>query len=234
MRKKNHKKIINLLLWTLLLCGTLFLFHEPIKNLLVSFGINTIGIDKISADDIKKNNGKNSSFDFDEVQELDLRTILMANLNKNDITIIGGISIPSVSLNLPIGKGTSKYTLALTAGTLKEEQVMGEGNYALAGHHMKRDDLLFSPLYNVEKGAAVYLTDLNYIYEYKIYEQRTIEATDVEVIDDIEGETVLTLITCDDDGETRLLTRGHFVQKTTIDEAKKEARDAFKLEVNNK
>lgn len=234
MRKKNHKKIINLLLWTLLVCGTLFLFHEPIKNLLVSLGINTIGIDNISADDIKKNNGRNSSFDFDEVQELDLRTILMANLNKNDITIIGGISIPSVNMNLPIGKGTSKYTLALTAGTLKEEQVMGEGNYALAGHHMKRDDLLFSPLYNVEKGAAVYLTDLNYIYEYKIYEQRTIEATDVEVIDDLEGETILTLITCDDDGETRLLTRGHFVKKTTIDEAEKEARDAFKLEVNNK
>ncbi|MFS0883391.1 hypothetical protein AB3M95_25715, partial [Metabacillus niabensis] len=70
MRKKNHKKIINLLLWTLLLCGTLFLFHEPIKNLLVSLGINTIGIDKISADDIKKNNGKNSSFDFDEVQDV--------------------------------------------------------------------------------------------------------------------------------------------------------------------
>ncbi|AYV70872.1 class A sortase [Niallia circulans] len=232
--KKKRKKIIGVLLWTVLFCGTLLLFHEPLKNFLVSLGITGIGMDKLSSEDIKEGNNKYASFDFDEVQELDLKTILMANLNKKDITIIGGISIPSVNLNLPIGKGTSKYTLALTAGTMKEEQVMGEGNYALAGHHMKRGDLLFSPLYDVEEGAAIYLTDLDYIYEYQIDEKRYIEATDVEVIDDIEGKTIITLITCDDDGEDRFLIRGHFLKKTPIDEVEKEVKNAFKLQVNNK
>ncbi|HZH59858.1 MAG TPA: class A sortase, partial [Metabacillus sp.] len=143
----NLKRAINLLLWILLISGILFLFHEPIKNWLVSIGVNKIGIDTISASEIKKNNEKDTSFNFEEVQEIDLKTILMANLHKDEITVIGGISIPSVDLNLPIGKGTSSYTLALTAGTMKENQVMGEGNYALAGHHMKREDLLFSPLF---------------------------------------------------------------------------------------
>ncbi|BFH12437.1 hypothetical protein WJ0W_000642 [Paenibacillus melissococcoides] len=33
--------------------------------------------------------------------------------------VIGGISIPSIDMNLPIGEGVSPYTLALTAGTMK-------------------------------------------------------------------------------------------------------------------
>lgn len=226
--EKKFKRI-NLVLYLLLFTGILFLFHEPLKNLLVS-----MGTDSISANEIEKNSEQDVSFDFEEVQELDLKTILMANWNRDDITVIGSISIPSVNLNLPIGKGTSKYTLALTAGTLKENQVMGKGNYSLAGHHMNREDLLFSPLFRVKKGASVYLTDSRYIYKYQIDEQRTIKATDIEVLEDIEGEKILTLITCDDDGATRLLTKGHFINKTPIEKATSEMIDAFQLELNNK
>lgn len=230
----NLKRAINLLLWILLISGILFLFHEPIKNWLVSIGVNKMGIDTISASEIKKNNEKDTSFNFEEVQEIDLKTILMANLHKDEITVIGGISIPSVNLNLPIGKGTSSYTLALTAGTMKENQVMGEGNYALAGHHMKREDLLFSPLFKIELLASVYLTDLKYVYEYQIDEQRTIKATDVDVLDDIGEKKILTLITCDNDGEARLLTRGHLVKKIPIEKAPNYIVEAFRLEINNK
>lgn len=60
--------------------------------------------------------------------------------------------------------------LALTTGTMKSNQVMEEGNYTLAGHHMKDPDLLFSPLYRVEVGEAVYLTGLSDIYKYQIVE----------------------------------------------------------------
>lgn len=235
--RKNKKKtriIYNQIFLIVLLIGILFTFHEPIKNWLVFMGMDSMEIDTVSADEMDRNNKKQTSFNFEEVKELDIKTILMANLHKDEITVIGGISIPSVNMNLPIGKGTSIYTLALTAGTMKENQLMGEGNYALAGHHMKREDLLFSPLFKVEKGAVVYLTDLKYVYEYQIDEQRTIEATDVEVIEDVEGEKLLTLITCDNYGEDRLLTRGHFIEKIPIEKATSEMLDAFQLEVNNK
>lgn len=231
--KKKLKILKNIVLFMFLFIGILLVFKDPIENWLVSIGIDSLGIDDLSASDLEENNNRDTSFDFEEASELDLQTVLEANFNRDEITVIGAISIPSVKMNLPIGKGTSRYTLALTAGTMKEDQVMGEGNYALAGHHMTRKDLLFSPLYEVEMGAAVYLTDLKYVYEYQIDEQRTIEATEVGVINDIEGETILTLITCDKDGEARLLTRGHFVKKIPVEEASKTIVDAFNLKLTN-
>lgn len=85
----------------------------------------------------------------------------------------------------------------------------------------------------MEKGAVVYLTDLNTIYEYEITEQRTIEATEIEVLTDNPNETVLTLITCDDDGVTRLLTIARFVKEIPVEEATSEVLKAFDLNVNN-
>lgn len=233
-KKKRRRTLYSLIFWICLFIGCLFTFNEPMKNWLISSGMESIELDTVSADEIDINNRKQTSFDFEEVKELDIETILMANLHKDEITVIGGISIPSVNLNLPIGKGTSNYTLALMAGTLKENQVMGEGNYALAGHHMKREDLLFSPLFQVKNGAVVYLTDLRYVYEYQIDEKRTIRATDVEEIEDIEGKKVLTLITCDDYGKDRVLIRGHFVEKIPMENAPNNVVEAFQLELNNK
>lgn len=229
--KKN--KWITLAWVLVLLVGLILIFSTPIKNWLVSMRSDALAIESMDTNDINENQQKKATFDFEEVQLLDLETVALARFNSDQINVIGGISIPSVNLNLPIGKGTSEYTLALTAGTMKENQVMGKGNYTLAGHHMNRSDLLFSPLYEIETGAVVYLTDLNTIYEYKIIEQRTIEATETEVLEDKPNETVLTLITCDDDGVTRLLTVAKFVKGVPVEEATSEMLKAFDLKVNN-
>lgn len=229
--KKNNLRTLT---WGIvLLVGLGLIFSAPIKNWLISIKSDELAIESMDASDIDKNKQKKASFDFEEVRLLDLKTVALARFNSNQINVIGGISIPSVNLNLPIGKGISEFTLALTAGTMKENQVMGKGNYTLAGHHMNQSDLLFSPLYKVEKGALIYLTDLNTIYEYEITEQRTIEATEIEVLADNPNETVLTLITCDDDGVTRLLTIARFVKEIPVEEATSEVLKAFDLNVNN-
>lgn len=229
----KNKKWLNSLWVCALLIGLVLIFSTPIKNWMISMRSDALAIETMAASDIDENQQKEASFDFDEVQLLNLKTVAAAQFNIDQINVVGGISIPSVGLNLPIGKGTSEYTLALTAGTMKENQNMGKGNYTLAGHHMNRSDLLFSPLYKVEIGAVVYLTDLSMIYEYEITEQRTIEATEVSVLEDTPNETTLTLITCDDDGVTRLLTVANFVDATPVDEANPEMLDAFNLKVNN-
>ncbi|MFD3269411.1 class A sortase [Paenibacillus dendritiformis] len=238
-KKRSAARIIyNTVCAAVLLAGMFMLLHEPIQSWFVSRGTSSLGLDKVAAASPEKRENshirkQDPVFNFEEVSELDFETILMANLNKDDIHVIGGISIPSIDMNLPIGEGVAPYTLALTAGTMKPDQVMGEGNYALAGHHMNRKDLLFSPLLQVKTGAPAYLTDMQYIYEYKIEEQKTIEATAVEVIEDQGPERLLTLITCDDSGKARVLTRGRFVGKTPIQEATKEMKDAFQLEMSN-
>lgn len=231
-KKKNKKQWLNGVWIILLIVGLLLIFSGPIKNWMISNGSQSLTVDSIDANTIEENHQKDADFEFDEVQMLDLETAALAQFNSDQINVLGGISIPSVELNLPIGKGTSSYTLALTAGTMKEEQVMGEGNYALAGHYMERSDLLFKPLYRVELGDAVYLTDLSFIYEYEVAEQRMIEATEVSVLDDVSGETTLTLITCDENGAARLLTVADFVQKVPVEEASAEMIAAFDLDLS--
>lgn len=102
---------------------------------------------------------------------------------------------------------------------MKEEQVMGEGNYALAGHNMVDPDLLFSPVMEVEIGDTIYLTDLTKIYEYQVIVHDEVEPTDVHVIEDQPGETWLTLITCDDTLTKRVRTVAEFVKEIPLDEA---------------
>lgn len=187
----------------------------------------------LSKEEVQANQATSASFDFSEIELLNFEEILKARFNMEDVSVVGGISVPSVNLNLPIGLGTSTTTLALTAGTMKEQQVMGKGNYALAGHHMNRADLLFSPLYQAKIGDIVYLTDLDFIYEYSITDIRTIEATEVEAIDDVADETLLTLITCDDKGVSRLSVSAEFIQKTSMDRVSEEIKQNFDLPVNN-
>lgn len=225
--KDKHNRWLTILWGSLIVVGVLLMLSAPIKNWLVAIGSDRLLTETVDASTIEENHQKDASFDFGEVEMLDMETVALAQFNSDQITVLGGISIPSVGLNLAIGKGTSPYTLALTAGTMKENQEMGKGNYALAGHYMNDPHLLFRPLYEVEIGDTVYLTDLSYIYEYKVIEQQKIEATEVSVIDDVPDKTLLTLITCDDNGVTRLWTSAEFVEKVSVDDATPEMLEAF-------
>ncbi len=82
-------------------------------------------------------------------------------MNAQKIHVVGEILVPKSKIHLPIAKGVANETLALAAGTMRADQKMGEGNYPLAGHHMVRKDILFSPLYFKTKvGDTIYLTNM--------------------------------------------------------------------------
>ncbi|MCA9764871.1 MAG: class A sortase [Carnobacterium sp.] len=207
--------------------GILLLFYNPIKDALLSYTIDSLSKDSLSRDKIKLNQQKNARYDFEEVGLLDLEDIIYALNHTDDIHIVGRMSIPSVSMNLPIGLGTSTSTLALTAGTMKKDQVMGEKNYCLAGHHLRNDALLFSPLYEAKIGSAIYLTDAKTVYEYRLSHKETIPPTKMSVLEDSEDEVKLTLITCDDGGDTRLWVTGDFVKSIPIEEADSKIIESF-------
>ena len=61
----------------------------------------------------------------------------VANASLDKKQVIGRISIPSVSLELPVLKSSTEKNLLSGAATVKENQVMGKG-YALAGHNMSK------------------------------------------------------------------------------------------------
>lgn len=108
----------------------------------------------------------------------------------------GQLMIPAVDLNLPIGIGVSNSVLVRGAGTLKPDQQMGEGNYALAGHYMTNERILFSPIKRVKRGDRIILTDLKKVYTYRATRNYITDKDDVDVLSDRPGDRIVTLITC--------------------------------------
>lgn len=109
---------------------------------------------------------------------------------------VGQLRVPAVGVNLPIGIGVSNAVMVRGAGTLKADQRMGQGNYALAGHYMTSKQLLFSPLKQVNQGDSVYLSNASQVYRYRVTRVRVVDRHKVDVIDDVPGQKLVTLVTC--------------------------------------
>ncbi|KRN03784.1 class A sortase [Holzapfeliella floricola] len=208
------KKIKQILLYLaaviLLTIGLTLIFNEPIQNMIVSHNTETVRT-AITRDQIQKNmETKNDDYDFSKVKSLDINQVGQA-LTHNQTQVIGLIAIPSVSLNLPISKGLSDAALSAGGGTMRENQKMGVGNYPLAGHYMTSKGLLFSPLESVEIGELIYLTDLDKIYIYKIYQKEVVDPYAVWLADNT-SNSIVTLITCADGGVNRWAIRGELIE----------------------
>ncbi|XLG12137.1 cysteine protease [Bacillus subtilis] len=79
---------------------------------------------------------------------------------------------------------------------MRLDQKMGEGNYPLAGHHLKQKNLLFGPLENIKTGAQIVITDFKKDYIYSVTSKDIISETDADVVEETNKKEI-TLITCD-------------------------------------
>lgn len=162
---------------------------------------------------MQENNEKEAEFDFNSIQPPTLKEAINAGFDREPKAIIGRITIESVDLELPILKGTTNENLLIGAATMRPDQKMGEGNYPLAGHHLKRKSLLFGPLANIKKGAKIVITDFKNDYMYSVTSIKNISEIDAAVIQDTK-EKEITLITCDKAVETegRLAVKGKLIE----------------------
>ncbi|MYV06188.1 MULTISPECIES: class A sortase [Furfurilactobacillus] len=229
MAQKKHQKGSSVWRWfrgilfvLLVAVSLVLIFNGPITNWLVKTYRPTI-----TRTDVKKNEKTKGNYDFRSVNSLDLKTAAQARAN-HKIKAIGLVAIPSIKLNLQIVNGVSDADLALATGTLKPDQVMGQGNYAIAGHRMDQKDAMFSPLFWKSRvGQKIYLTDLTHVYEYKTTERKFIKATRVDVVNDVPGQKLVTLITCDATGANRLMVRGSLVHSYDWKDAPEAALKGF-------
>ena len=227
MEKKKRKGMPNWLRWTLvvilLIISACLIFNQQIKEHLVGTYRPAITQQSIARDSSKK-----ATYNYSDVKDLNLQTAAQARAKKQPINIIGEITAPDSNMTIPIAKGVDNTTLALAAGTMRPDMQMGKGNYALAGHNMANGSkILFSPLcYHAKVGQKVYITDLKRVYEYKLYERKFIEPTQVEVVNDTK-QPIITLITCNDNGQKRLLLRGRFVKSEPFKQAPQNVQKNF-------
>ncbi|WP_010623191.1 class A sortase [Paucilactobacillus suebicus] len=232
----NNKKRGKLRRWLgttfftiLILISLGLIFNEQIKSWMISRYQP-----QVTRQTIKKSNSKKGNYNFSKVKSLDLQTVASAQMNKQKINVIGEISIPAIKMNLPIAKGVSNVTLALAAGTMRADMKMGKGNYALAGHNMHTKNILFTPLYRKSAvGQKIYITDLNHVYQYRIYKRTFIKATRLDVVKNTPHRNIVTLITCDAQGKNRLMVRGRLQKTMKFKDAPKQVQKQLSAKFTN-
>lgn len=201
-QKKKRHILRNTFIFLLVLVSLALIFNTSIRNMIIAWYSNHYQISKVSKEDIDKNKNADVTFDFNQVESISTEAVLKAQWEAQQLPVIGGIAIPDLGINLPIFKGLSNVALMYGAGTMKEDQVMGQGNYTLASHHIfgiaGASETLFSPLYKAKNGMKIYITDKETIYTYVITAVETVEPDRVDVIDDYPDRNQITLVTCED------------------------------------
>lgn len=228
---KTRRYLINILLVTMTIIGIILILNDQIKDYFIKRNSRKYSVENLEINDIKKNKEMPASFDFDNVKEIDSKSVFMEQYKNKELPAIGGIAIPSVGINLSIFKGLSNEALIYGAGTMSKDQVMGKGNYSLASHHTKNPELLFTPLEKVKIGEKIYLTDLENIYVYDITSNQKVSPDSVYVLDEIPGKNIVTLVTCgESEGITRIVVQGELVSITPLNKSTQDMKDAFNID----
>ncbi len=221
----------------MILISLALIFNTSIRNFIIGWNTNKYQISNVTTEDIEKNKQAETTFDFDQVQSISTEAILATQWDAQRLPVIGGIAVPELGINLPIFKGVFNTSLMYGAGTMKENQEMGKGNYALASHHIfgvtGAADVLFSPLDRAKNGMKIYITDKTNVYTYVIDSVEIVSPESVYVIDDVEGRTEVTLVTCTDYNATqRIIVKGVLESTTPYNETAKDILDSFNKSYN--
>lgn len=227
----------NLAVGLLMLISLALIFNTSIRNMMIAWNSNKYQVTKVSKEEIASNKEVDTTFDFAQVESISTEAVMRAQWEAQQLPVIGGIAIPDLKINLPIFKGLSNVALMYGAGTMKETQEMGKGNYSLASHHIfgmaGASETLFSPLENAKEGMKIYLTDKENVYVYNVKSVQSVTPDSVYVIDDIEGQNEITLVTCEDLAATmRTIVKGDLEEVIPYDQADGETLKYFEQTYN--
>ncbi|MGV3030165.1 class A sortase [Streptococcus suis] len=227
----------NLAIGLLMLISLALIFNTSIRNMMIAWNSNKYQVTKVSKEEIASNKEVDTTFDFAQVESISTEAVMKAQWEAQQLPVIGGIAIPDLKINLPIFKGLSNVALMYGAGTMKETQEMGKGNYSLASHHIfgmaGASETLFSPLENAKEGMKIYLTDKENVYVYNVKSVQSVTPDSVYVIDDVEGQNEITLVTCEDLAATmRTIVKGDLEEVIPYDQADGETLKYFEQTYN--
>lgn len=158
-------------------------------------------------------------FAQNRISEVKMKTYaddFMSSLNENDPVVAeekilvgdttGVLEFPAFdNERIAIKEGTTNHILSIAAGHMKStEQVFDkEGNAAIAAHN----DTFFKNVKNFNKGDQIIVYTRHGVYEYEVYSIKSVDPTDLSVLEDFEGNKILTLITCNFSGSKRVVVQ---------------------------
>lgn len=186
----------------LILVGAIIFAFPKISEFVLLADNKAKSIEDISGDKLQKNaesGGKN--FDQSKIKPIDINGVIL-NREKADMSkVVGQLVIPSINKNIAIFDGLQNNNLLYGACTMKPNQRMGLGNYAIAGHYMDNEKLLFGGLMKIKKGDIIRLTNKKNIYEYKVFKTTKVRDSRTDLIEDMkmseaDGKAIVSLMTC--------------------------------------
>lgn len=132
--------------------------------------------------------------------------------NGKTYTTVGAISIPSINVNYPILSETSDDWLKVSVCKFWGCDPNEVGNLCIAGHNY-RNKKFFSKAINLVVGDIIEITDLNEnTMQYSVYDKYTVDPTDVSCTSQLtNGKKIVTLITCTNDSEQRVVIKAEAV-----------------------
>ena len=134
--------------------------------------------------------------------------------------MMGYLTVPKISQELPIYHGTDDSVLAIAAGHYQGSSlpVGGESTHSvISAHRGLPTAVLFTHLDRMEIGDTFYFTILDRTITYEVDQIRIVEPQDTSLVEIEEGKDYCTLLTCTPYGinSHRLLVRGHQIDATT-------------------
>lgn len=135
-------------------------------------------------------------------------------LNVSGTGMMGYVTIPKISQELPVYHGTADSVLAFAVGHLEGSSlpVGGSGTHSVVSAHRGLPTaVLFTYLDRMEVGDTFHFTILDRTFTYEVDQIRIVEPDDTSLIQIVDNKDYCTLLTCTPYGinTQRLLVRGH-------------------------
>lgn len=233
MRKLGFRRLLGLLLLGL---GIVIMVKQAWPVVQVYMNQQDVAVANHTAEELQENaaDQSNGQFDFNEVRNVSAAEVNQVRSDiesgEADLDILGAVAIPDANLNTAVIKGMSDAAMVSGAGTMFPDQVMGQGNYTLASHHIGygTDILLNNISDSVTVGDTIYLTDLTNIYVYDTFFVEAVNPDQVQYISqEVTGDPIITLMTCTADLTQRWIVQGNLTETVAFDEAPTDVQALF-------
>ena len=164
-------------------------------------------------------NDKLAALDIPIQEYRQLSELYWQTLDISGTGMMGYITVPKISQELPVYHGTSDSVLAIAVGHMEGTSlpVGGENSHSVVSAHRGLPTaVLFTYLDRMEIGDTFTFTILDRTFTYEVDQIRIVEPSDTSLIQIETGKDYCTLLTCTPYGinTQRLLVRGHQIDIT--------------------
>ena len=164
----------------------------------------------IIVSEVNNSNESNDNSQSDDNRRTTVIQTQSKTVSISGVKVYGKIKIDKIGIEYPIIEYSDANALWKSICKITSVNIDGTSNLCLAGHNM-RNLTMFGNLRRITNGDKIEITDLRgkkYIYD--VYDKFYIEPNEVSIMNPT-NDAIVTLITCNDTSDKRLIVRGRLV-----------------------